>query len=257
VATFALKLLLAPAFVVGASLCVRRWGPRIGGTIGGLPVIAGPILLVLAVTHTHRFTATAADAILLGLVSLTAFALVYAWGCARLRWWQLLPIAWGAFLGATAVFNQVSVSVPVGFCLACLALTAALQLIPSRASGTPLLSMPRWDLPLRAVCAAAMVTALTGVSGSLGAHLSGLLAAFPIITSILAAFTQAHSGALDTRRLLHGMVRGFFAYATFCAVVAATIRPLGTAPAFLIATPATLLVGVLTLWHGSRASRAG
>jgi hypothetical protein len=36
---------------------------------------------------------------------------------------------------------------------------------------------------------------LTAVSGSLGAHLSGLLAPFPIITSVLAVFTHAHSGS--------------------------------------------------------------
>ena len=35
------KLTLAPAFVVGASLVARRYGPLIGGLVGGLPVVAG------------------------------------------------------------------------------------------------------------------------------------------------------------------------------------------------------------------------
>ena len=42
------KLLLAPAFVVVVSVLAQRYGPRIGGVLGGLPVVAGPILLVLA-----------------------------------------------------------------------------------------------------------------------------------------------------------------------------------------------------------------
>jgi hypothetical protein len=54
VAVLALKLILAPAFVVGASLTARRFGPRIGGLVGGLPVVAGPILLVLAIVHDRR-----------------------------------------------------------------------------------------------------------------------------------------------------------------------------------------------------------
>ena len=39
----ALKLLLAPLFIVGASLVSRRFGVRVAGVLGGLPVIAGPI----------------------------------------------------------------------------------------------------------------------------------------------------------------------------------------------------------------------
>jgi len=39
-ALLAVKALLAPTFVVGASLTVRRFGPEIGGLVGGLPVVA-------------------------------------------------------------------------------------------------------------------------------------------------------------------------------------------------------------------------
>src|SRR5580700_5686036 len=48
VLVLAVKALLAPAFVVGASLTARRFGARLGGVVGGLPVVAGPILLVYA-----------------------------------------------------------------------------------------------------------------------------------------------------------------------------------------------------------------
>ena len=47
----AVKVLLAPGFVVVASLAARRYGPRIGGLIAGLPVVAGPILLIYALEH--------------------------------------------------------------------------------------------------------------------------------------------------------------------------------------------------------------
>ena len=76
-AVLALKLILAPAFVVGASLTARRFGPRIGGLVGGLPVVAGPILLVLAIVHDRDFAARSATTSLLGLVSLATFVVVY------------------------------------------------------------------------------------------------------------------------------------------------------------------------------------
>ena len=41
VTLLAVKLLLAPSFVVAASLVARRFGPRVGGLIAGLPLVAG------------------------------------------------------------------------------------------------------------------------------------------------------------------------------------------------------------------------
>ena len=44
-----LKLTLAPGLVAAVTLAGRRWGPRVAGWLGGLPVIVGPILLALAI----------------------------------------------------------------------------------------------------------------------------------------------------------------------------------------------------------------
>ena len=63
---------------MGASLAARRYGARIGGLVGGLPVVAGPILLVFALSHGRAFAADAAAGTLLGIVSLLAFIVVYA-----------------------------------------------------------------------------------------------------------------------------------------------------------------------------------
>jgi hypothetical protein len=54
----AAKILLAPTFVIAASLAARRYGARIGGLVGGLPVVAGPILLVFALDHGAAFAAS-------------------------------------------------------------------------------------------------------------------------------------------------------------------------------------------------------
>jgi len=49
----AAKLLLAPAFVVGASLATRRYGAAVGGVLAGLPIVAGPILAVYDLLPTR------------------------------------------------------------------------------------------------------------------------------------------------------------------------------------------------------------
>ena len=41
-----LKVLLAPALVLGTSLAGRRWGPQVAGVLVTLPIVAGPILVI-------------------------------------------------------------------------------------------------------------------------------------------------------------------------------------------------------------------
>lgn len=66
--TPALKLLLAPAFMVATSLVARRWGVRVAGAVAGLPAIGGPILLVVDLEHGRRFAHGAAVGTMLGFV---------------------------------------------------------------------------------------------------------------------------------------------------------------------------------------------
>jgi hypothetical protein len=101
---------------------------------------------------------------------------------------------------------------------------------------------PRWDLPLRGACAVIPIVAVTGTARLLGPHLTGLLAAFPVITPVLAAFTHAQQGTREAVGLLRGMTAGFFAYALFCFTVSITLRGLGIAASFALATVLALAV---------------
>jgi hypothetical protein len=99
---------------------------------------------------------------------------------------------------------------------------------------------PPFDLALRGACAIVPVVSVTAAARLLGAHLSGLVAAFPVITPVLAAFTQAQHGPLEAIRLLRGMTVGFFAYALFCFTVSVGLGRLGTAATFVLATALAL-----------------
>ncbi len=115
---------------------------------------------------------------------------------------------------------------------------------PAARAATP---PPTWDLPLRAGCALALVLTLTAIAGWLGPQLSGLLAPFPIIATVLAIFTHAQRGADETVRLLRGLVAGFGAFALFCFVLAISLDSLGTAEAFALATGVALLTQALVI----------
>jgi hypothetical protein len=256
VIVLAVKALLAPSFVLGASLAARRFGPWIGGAVGGLPVVAGPILLAYALAHGAVFARQAAAGTLLGLLSLTAFVVVYGRLANRLPWFACMLCGWLAFAIGTLALEGIAVPPALALSLACLGFAVGLLLLPRTTAGRPaIVSAPAWDLPLRAACALALVLALTTTSGWLGPQLSGLLAPFPVITTVLATFTHTQRGAGEAVRLLRGMLSGFIAFALFCFTLTISLGASGIAAAFLLAT-AVALLGQATMIFRARRTAA-
>jgi hypothetical protein len=236
----AVKLTLAPAFVVGVSLVSRRFGPRIGGLIAGLPVVAGPVLLVYALAHGRAFASGAAAGTLLGVLSATAFLAVYSRLGPYASWPVTLLASWLTFALATAVLSTLSIPVGAALALAAAGVLAGFVALPHPAGVGSAYTPPLWDLPLRAACAAALVLTLAAMSGWLGPKLSGLLAPFPIAAAVLAAFTHAQRGMDDVRRLSRGMVAGFCAFGLFFFAVSIALRTLDIATSFALATVVAL-----------------
>jgi hypothetical protein len=238
----ALKVLLAPGFIVAASVTSRRFGVAIAGVVAGLPAIAGPILLVLALQHGPDFAQRAAIGTLLGMVALVVFVLAYAAVCKRAHWPWALAVGWASFFVAIAALRPVHVGSATALVAACAACACGLVLLPRSTAGRrPTPAHPPHDLALRAACAVVPVVSVTAAARALGPQLSGLVASFPVITPVLAAFTQAQLGAEEAVRLLRAMTVGFFAYALFCFTVAVGIDSLGTAVTFVVATALALL----------------
>jgi hypothetical protein len=96
------------------------------------------------------------------------------------------------------------------------------------------------------------VLALTAASGALGPHLSGLLAPFPVITSVLAIFTHAHGGIAQVSVLLRNFLFGFYGFAAFCVALAAALPALPSSAAFGLATATALAALAITFLLRSR-----
>lgn len=235
------KLLLAPLCVVAVSLAGRKWGVAVAGILAGLPVVAGPILVVLTLVHGREFGAEAAAGALLGLVALTMFVIVYGRASERLGPALSLLTGWAAFILAVAFLRLLDVPLGVSLVFVAACFAAGLALLPAPAA-TPAAvpAPPWWDLPERALAALALVVALTAASGALGPSLSGLLAPFPVITSVLAVFTQVNGGPGQLRVLLRGFLVGFYGFAAFCFVLATGLASLGGPAAFSMALAAAL-----------------
>lgn len=243
VTLLAAKILLAPLCVVAVSLAGRRWGVAVAGVLGGLPVVAGPILLVETQLHGRDFGADAAAGTLLGLAALTAFVVVYGRRATAAGPLVSVLCGWTAFLVAVALLSPIEPPPELSLILVGTGFALGLKLLPPAPKrALPPAAPPWWDLPGRALAALTLVLALTAASGALGPHLSGLLAPFPIITSVLAAFTHAHGGVAQVDLLLRNFLVGFYGFAAFCFVLAIALPTLATGAAFGLATAVALTV---------------
>jgi hypothetical protein len=244
-----LKLLLAPALVVGSSLAGRRWGPRVSGMFAALPIVAGPILLITCLEHGTQFGARAASAALLGLISLSLFVLTFAWAARSWGWSTTLPLSWAVCLLADMALSRLTVAPGWGLALVLASAWTVTKLLPGRSTEpeatAATVSWPWWDLPARAVATALLVMTLSAMSGAVGPSMTGVLAPFPIATSVLAAFILAQRGTVDAVRLLRGVPRGLCGFAAFCFLVAALVERVGIGIGFTLAAAATLSVQLL------------
>ncbi|MBB5803713.1 hypothetical protein F4560_003481 [Saccharothrix ecbatanensis] len=244
------KLFLAPLLVVASTLAGRRWGADVTGILVALPIVAGPILFITYLQHGADFAGGAATASLFGLVSLAVFAVVFSCAARRLGWLATVATSWVAVLAVDVALSFVHVTAPVALVVTLVVTTVAVIFMPRIEPELPgevdRRPSPMWDLPGRAVVTGVLVLGLTTASAALGPQWTGLLAPFPIATSVVAAFVHAQHGPVVTARTLSGALMGLFGFSTFCFSVAVLVRPMGAA-AFVLGAAVTVAVQLLVL----------
>ena len=234
----AVRAVLTPVLIGGASMAGRRFGHHVGGWLVALPMTSGPVAFFLATDQGVSFAASAAVGMLAGTISQVAFALAYGStageGATRAFFSGTV-----AFAAATIALSFVHWPAPETFGLVLLGLVgghlAARRRRPALAAA-PTMS-PRWDIPVRMVAATTIVLLITTLAPFLGSHLAGLLSPFPVFGAVLAVFTHRTHGARAATQALDGLLIGLIAPAVFFLALALTLPAIGLS-AFAIATVA-------------------
>lgn len=237
----AFKLLLAPTLIGLVSLAGRRWGPGVSGWLVGLPLISAPVILVLAIDQGTNFASSAAQDTLLGVLSMASFCLVYSWFSLHFSWLGSMLAGWTAYFALTAFLERISMPLLLSFVVVIAYIAIVLTIMPESKGKVITINPPPWDTPLRMLVATAFVLGLTGAATSLGPQLSGLLAPFPMFTTILAVFTHHFQGAGAARRLLRGVITGTITFVIFFLVISLLVDRWGIAAAFDLALLAALV----------------
>lgn len=264
-----LKLFLVPSLIYVVTLSGRRWGPAVAGWLSAFPIVAGPILLMITWEQGVGFAARAAQGTLMAVLAILVFTFAYAWTSLRFQ-------AAGSMLAALlayglAVAGLQAVSLPVGVCFVAvvIALLVSPRLFPgtvsAEAAPVPEAREARsreasglvgGDLPWRMLAGAVLVLAVSYGAASIGPRLSGFLAMFPIMSTVLVGFSRVRSGREFAVALLRGMVYGYFAFATFCLVLSLLLREGAVGFAFSAAFACALAVQLMVKRLMSRSTRS-
>jgi len=202
-----LKLFLAPCFVVFVSIIQGRWGDGVGGRLIGLPVTTAPFILIIYIQEGRSFAARAAHGVIVGQIALIAFCWVYAMTVSRMSWAPSL--AMGTVTGLITGAVVTSFEIPlVALLLTVTGIWAtAMKFWPTYSTSLRLSNPPGWELPARVLITIILILILTGFANVLGPRVAGALSTYPVIISVLGAFSHRRYGANATNATLHGLMK--------------------------------------------------
>lgn len=231
----ALKLVLVPSLIGGVTLAGRRWGPSVAGWLSAFPIVAGPILFFIAIEKGARFTQVAATSTLSAVLAIVVFGLSYSWTATKHSSVTSLTVGFLCYFLTVLLLNSFVMQLVLATPIVLGALAIAPRLYPSvnllNDSSLP----PHNDIAFRMVAGSTLVFLVTHFSSDLGAQLSGLFAMFPVMASVLVVFTHRQSGNAYAIHFLRGSVLGYYAFASFCFVLALMLPNFNIITAFLTA----------------------
>lgn len=238
----ALKLFLVPSLIWLITVAGRRWGPGVAGWLSGFPVVSAPVLFFFSIEHGAAFAAEAAAATLSAVFAVFLFSLGYCWTAVRHPWPLCLVAGLAAYFALIAVLYRFAPPVWLSAPLIYAMVAMAPRLFPPSESSGRAPAASGAEIVLRMSAGALLVVSLTTFAQALGARLGGLFAMFPVLGTVLAVFSHRHAGANFTINLLRGMAVGYYAFSSFCLVLALALPRLSTALSFTLALAVAAII---------------
>ena len=243
---FALKLALVAASILLASLAARRFGHGVSGTLGGMPMIAGPIMGFVLLEQPAEQARAIALATLVCLPAMVLHMVTFAHAARRLPWYGALLAANAVFVAAGWLLWQLALP-PAAVCAAALLAPPAGMLaihVGGTAAPGAAVAIPRAELVLRVLVAIVLAAGIMQGAALLPTMVSGLLLALPITGNVLPCFTLPRHGAAATAALLRGFLWGLFGFVAFFVALFAALPWCGAAASYGLAWLAAIVVAL-------------
>ena len=235
-----LKLCIVPLFIGLITLAGRKWGSGIAGLMGAFPVVAGPIVIFIALEQGSIFATLTAVSAISATTCLMLFGIAYSWSCIRFDWPLALLIALSVWFVSAFILATCSPGLETSIAIAIGSLLVTPYLLPKM----KIIAPPRTklhDLPWRMLVGALLTLSVTTLATLLGETWSGILAVFPVIGLVLAVFTHNTLGPAYVTQVYRGMVKGFYSFTAFF-VTLSLLLPMSS---ILIAALSSVLSAIL------------
>lgn len=248
-----LKLTLVPAFVAMIALVGRYWGARLAGLLSGFPVIAGPIIYFLYLEQGADFARAAVISAVAGVMPLSSFCFIYAWSSRRLHWLAAILVSWVAYWLIAAAIVKLELSLVPALLLAIVTVISQILASPKHRETLGLTKASNLEIAMRMLCAAALVLLVVGFASRMGSGYSGVLAAFPVASSVIAVFSHRNHSRYHAMDSLRALKFGLFSMLAFFTVLVLLMQVLSFGLAFLLAIPVALAAQG-AIWAGKQAA---
>ena len=255
--SLALRMGVAAAFVVIASMITERSGPTIGALIATLPVSAGPSYIFLAIDHDDAFVAQSAVASLPMNAATVLMSLVFISLVQRCGLLISLMAGFAMWLAGAIAVRAFEWSLLGGILFNAAAFALCLPLVQRfRVARMPLVTGRWYDIPLRAALVATLVAVVVTLSNVVGPKISGVIALFPAVFMSLILILTPRIGGAATGAVLANGQWGLIGFGLAIVVLHLSVEPLGRAAALCLAL-ATCITWNLGLWaYGPRRQKA-
>lgn len=253
-----LRMAIAAAFVVSASMIAERTGPVIGALVATLPISAGPTYVFLALDHDAGFIAQGALTSLPVNAATIFLSLAYAVLAQRHSVVVASATAVAVWLGLASLITQMPWTLAMGLAANAITLAICLPLLQRyRNARMPLITRRWYDVPLRASLVATLVATVTSVSGWAGPAVSGILALFPIVFTSMMLILQPRIGGPATAAVMANGAWGLIGFGLAVAVLHLGVLQFGSAAGLSLALATCVAWNLGLWWIGRRKPAVG
>jgi hypothetical protein len=247
-----LRMAIAAAFVVSASVITERSGPVIGALVATLPVSAGPSYVFLAIDHDAAFIAQGALSSLPVNAATIFMGLTYVVLAQRHSMAMSCCCAFAVWIAIASIIRMFDWTLTAGLAANFIAFGICIPLLAGyRNVRMPLVARRWYDIPMRAALVATLVAIVVSTSSWVGPRISGIIALYPVVFSSMMVILHPRIGGPPTAAVLANSAWGLLGFGMAIAVMHVAVVKLGSAIGLSLAL-ATCVMWNLTLWWSGR-----
>ncbi len=251
------RMAIAAAFVVSASIITERSGPAIGALIATLPISAGPSYVFLSLDHDAAFIAQGALASLPINAATIFLGTTYVLLAQRHSLLISCSAAVAVWLALASIVLRVHWSLAEGLLANAIAYGICVPILePYRHIKRMPLIVRRWyDVPLRASLVAILVGTVVTLSRWVGPTISGILALFPLVFTSMMLILHPRIGGPATAAVVANSGWGMIGFGLGVTMLHVGALHFGSAAGLSLAL-ATCVCWNLALWWNARRKAA-